>query len=218
MEEEDKGSDKASADAVSLIKGAGEVLPLSLTDEKFRYVIPDGVDFERIKKLMRDNPEEWIAVPFDGLNPILNDGEEGPKGPPGPPGDELWPCTVVGIDDVPVPAQEEHSPRRILIVADGYHRQSLTAAIAAVLSTRFADDVVQPYPLQDRDMFSYYRDFPVEFRWTDLHYRLSMQSGPEKDKQVQQRRKAHFKFHQQKRVKQGRSHAKQKHKGMARYC
>jgi hypothetical protein len=59
--------------------------------------------------------------------------------------------------------------------------------------------------------------FPEEFRFSDLHYRLSHEATMLKDKRQQQSRKAHFLLHEKKRVARGRSHAKQKHKGMQRF-
>ena len=60
-------------------------------------------------------------------------------------------------------------------------------------------------------------NYPEEFRFSDLHYRLSHEATMLKDKRQQQSRKAHFKMHEKKRVARGRSHAKQKHKGMQRF-
>jgi hypothetical protein len=68
------------------------------------------------------------------------------------------------------------------------------------------------------EAFSFSNQFPVEFRFTDLHYQLSHQATMLKDKRQQQSRKAHFLMHEKKRVARGRSHAKQKHKGTKRYA
>lgn len=68
------------------------------------------------------------------------------------------------------------------------------------------------------DMMSFTENFPTEFRFTDLHYQLSMQGARIKDQREQQSRKAHFILKEKKRVARGRSHAKQKHKGVSRFA
>jgi hypothetical protein len=122
------------------------------------------------------------------------------------------------------PAQVEDRPEVMLLGCGDRNNVGLNVAIAAVLSKAF-EVIEEPIgfrlsrqrPMFDPDMFFFPTCYEVEFRWTDLHHRLSLQGTQMKLERQQQRRKALFKFHQEKRAKRGKEHAKQKHKGVSRF-
>lgn len=141
------------------------------------------------------------------------------------PDEELWPCKVVSVDDFEQPAEvtEDCRPQVMILSAGDRNNVGLNAAIAAVLSKAF-DVVEEPIgfgmihrrPKFDPDMFFFPTCYDMEFRWTPLHLKLSLQGTQMKLERQQQRRKALHKFHEQKRAKRGKEHAKQKQKSLAR--
>lgn len=129
------------------------------------------------------------------------------------------------VVDVPNTSNSNNQYQSQRVIVHG--ATTLTAAIATVLSHKFNNEtgleVINGGINSSRrlcDLISPIEAFDTspehEFRWSDLHYRLSLQGTQEKFKRQQQRRKALFKHHEQKHVKAARSHAKQKHKGMNR--
>lgn len=128
--------------------------------------------------------------------------------------------TVIFISDPTVAdrlLEIEERDRRLaqnnVVIIGGSSRRSspLSLAIAVTLAS------MAHRPLEIPEI-TWDADFPQEFRYSDLHYRLSLEATKIKDQRKQQSRKAKFLFHEKKRVQKGRSHAKQKHKGMARYA
>lgn len=83
------------------------------------------------------------------------------------------------------------------------------------MADRMIGTMVEPTPLASLNFWqrSWY---PIEWRWTDLHAKLSWEGSMDKFKRQQQRQKSLFKHHEEKRIKKGRSHAKQRHKSVAR--
>jgi hypothetical protein len=91
------------------------------------------------------------------------------------------------------------------------------AIVAALLATadRMVGTMEEVYP---HTSFNFWQRswYPAEWRWTELHAKLSWEGTLDKFKRQQQRQKSLYKHYQQKRIKKGRSHSKQKHKGMNR--
>lgn len=106
---------------------------------------------------------------------------------------------------------ETHKLGKIIVIGNS-RNTNLNAAIAALLCSKHVLAPIayaQPWETCWQET--------VEWPWTPLHYKLSQIGTQEKEKRVQQRRAALFKLHEKKRLKKGRSHAKQKHKSVKEY-
>lgn len=110
--------------------------------------------------------------------------------------------------------------QRILVVGDTHGSPNIRIAIARVLSNSFSDAIGNSMcQLAERmNAWSCAWDYTPEWRWTNLHHKLSLEATLLKEKKVQQRRQALFKHHQEKRAKKGRSHAKQRAKSAKRFA
>lgn len=129
---------------------------------------------------------------------------------------------IDGTDEViEVPnTSSEGNPHRVYVIGGG---SRLNADIAEKLVVCFLGTRDHLNPMRDLtripEMLNFARTcFTPDFRWSPLHLHLSDVGTKTKFESQQQRRKALHKFHLEKRVKKGRSHAKQKHKGIARYA
>ena len=134
----------------------------------------------------------------------------------------------VGINDFnPFEAEAvdiEHSNERKVLVVGGSNSSLLNAAISEVLGNQFSkafEAFTESIP-SFANTFSYRWDYSFcytpDWRWSDLHHKLSLEATLLKEKKVQQRRQALFKHHQEKRAKKGRSHAKQRAKSAKRFA
>lgn len=142
------------------------------------------------------------------------------------PVDDSWPTIMVSPSDYDPPADvtEDCRPEVMILCAGDRNNVGLNAAIAAVLSKAFdvreeriGFGLTRRVPMFEPDMFFFPTCYDVEFRWTPLHLKLSEEGTKMKLERQQQRRKALHKFHEKKRAKRGKEHAKQKHKGVSRY-
>lgn len=114
---------------------------------------------------------------------------------------------------------------RIVVIGTGGKSSALNEAIGNLLAKAFGgQDILSLEPAFPHEpmSLSFFRScFQPDFRWSDLHHRLSEQGTKTKLERQQQRRKALHKFHEAqrlKKIKKAREHAKQKQKSMKRYA
>ena len=116
--------------------------------------------------------------------------------------------------------QTTHIASARVIVIGGIASRAISKAIVNALVAAAGCTVGTAHPIREPaisfDNFWRTHSLPPEWRWSNLHYKLSLEGSLEKFKRQQQRQKSLFKHDEQKRIKKGRSHAKQKHKGMSR--
>lgn len=131
----------------------------------------------------------------------------------------------VSIDEFnPVDAEvvdiEYSTPQRVLLVGSSNSSTLRAAMVAALLGaglTRTVDAFTEAIPSFAND-WRWDFSVPPEWRWSNLHHKLSLQATLLKEKKVQQRRQALFNHYQEKRAKKGRSHAKQRAKSMKQFA